>query len=267
MKVYGIDFTSSPSRGRPITCIRCELDGSLLLVEQLYEWEDWFVSIERFLERRGPWIAGIDFPFGQSRKFVANMDWPQCWSDYVYQEVEPLRRDEFRKVLDDYRSSRQEGDKEHRRATDIVFRGFSPQKVGYPPVGLMFFEGSQRLRKSGVMIPGLQESGDPERVVVEAFPAVAMRALVGPGSKRQVKTRKKVLSQLSSDRVVEIFGIGVDIPDVLQDPLANNPTCDRIDALLCAVQSAWAWRNHDNKSGWPFPLDSTEGWIAHPPVG
>ena len=264
MKVYGIDFTSRPERGRPITCLECELQDNLLRVGQLWEWEDYFKSFEEFLRHSGPWIAGIDFPFGQSRKFLDNMKWPSCWGDYVYRNVESLDRDDFSKVLDDYRRPRQENDKEHRRATDIVFGGYSPQKIGRPPVGLMFFEGAPRLRRAGVMISGLQESGDPERIVVEAFPAVAARALVGRHSKQQLETRKDILSQLSSHRVKEVFGIKVDIPESLYRPLIKNSTCDRIDALLCAVQSAWAWQNRDSKSGWPFPQDSTEGWIAHP---
>jgi hypothetical protein len=34
--------------------------------------EDWsdFSGFEEMLQRPGPWIAGIDFPFGQSRKFT-----------------------------------------------------------------------------------------------------------------------------------------------------------------------------------------------------
>jgi len=42
----------------------------------------------------------------------------------------------------------------------------------------MFFEGAPRLVHSGVTIPALQ-SGDPERIVVEAYPGVLARQLIG----------------------------------------------------------------------------------------
>ena len=30
MKVYGIDFTSTPKRSKPITCLECRLEGDRL---------------------------------------------------------------------------------------------------------------------------------------------------------------------------------------------------------------------------------------------
>lgn len=40
MKIYGIDFTSAPSRKKPITCLECELDGSQLSAETQMERSD-----------------------------------------------------------------------------------------------------------------------------------------------------------------------------------------------------------------------------------
>ena len=64
MKVYGIDFTSRPSRRKPLTCIECEFDGATLRAGPQLAWRD-FGEFEAALRRPGPWIAGIDFPFGQ----------------------------------------------------------------------------------------------------------------------------------------------------------------------------------------------------------
>ena len=64
MKILGIDFTSRPSRRKPITCIHCTLDDSALRTQSFEEWP----SYERFeaaLAKPGPWIAGIDFPFAR----------------------------------------------------------------------------------------------------------------------------------------------------------------------------------------------------------
>ena len=53
----------------------------------------------------GPWIAGIDFPFGQSRRFVENIGWPDTWTGYV-DHVGRMSREGFRRALDDYRRPR-----------------------------------------------------------------------------------------------------------------------------------------------------------------
>lgn len=58
--------------------------------------------------------------------------------------VSSMDRKAFRKALDDYRTPRQPGDKEHRRHTDIAAGSISPQKLYGTPVGLMFFEGAPR---------------------------------------------------------------------------------------------------------------------------
>ena len=83
MKIFGIDFTSRPRRRKPITCIECLLDGSHLRVNNLQEWEG-FHEFEGALRKPGPWIAGIDLPFGQPRRFIETIDWPDTWqNDWV----------------------------------------------------------------------------------------------------------------------------------------------------------------------------------------
>jgi len=99
MKVPGIDFTSRPRRGKPLTCIVAELVGDLLRVEALKESPS-FESFESTLMQPVPWIAGIDFPFGQSRRFIENIGWPTSWPEYVG-HVATMDRPTFRRLLDD----------------------------------------------------------------------------------------------------------------------------------------------------------------------
>ncbi|NNE39717.1 MAG: hypothetical protein HKN14_02235 [Marinicaulis sp.] len=76
MKIYGIDFTSAPRSSKPTTCLRCKLEATELFAEEL----ELFATFEEFdaaLSRPGPSIAGIDLPFGLSRKFVENINWPK----------------------------------------------------------------------------------------------------------------------------------------------------------------------------------------------
>ena len=150
MKVLGIDFTSRPTRQKPITCLHCTLDGDVLCARELEEWVD-FTLFEQALQRPGPWIAGIDFPFGQSRRFIETIGWPSNWADYVL-HANALGRNGFRAALNAYRSVRPSGDKEHRRQTDIAAGSISPQKLYGVPVGLMFFEGAPRLLASIVAV-------------------------------------------------------------------------------------------------------------------
>ena len=234
---------------------------------ELTEWQD-FEGFEDALRRPGPWIAGIDFPFGQSRKFIENIGWPLTWAGYV-QHVKTLGRKGFRQALDAYRAGRPEGDKEHRRATDIKAGSISPQKLYGTPVGLMFFEGAPRIQEAGVTIPGLQQ-GDPQRIVVEAYPGVMARSLIGRrGYKQDTKSkqtqdqyeaRKELLRKITDESLLKTYGLTVKAPNTL----ADDPGADHLDALLCAIQAAWAWNHRNQNFGAPNPIDPLEGWIADP---
>jgi hypothetical protein len=267
MKVLGIDFTSRPRRGKPIACIRCTLERSILRSDCLEEWPD-FKLFEEKIEKPGPWIAGMDFPFGQSRTFIQNMDWPDDWAGYVTYAAS-LGRDGFRNALDTYRARRPFGDKEHRRVTDIAASSISPQKLYGVPVGLMFFEGAPRLLRSGVTIPALQ-LGDPNRIVVETYPGVLARRLIGRNGYKSDNSRKQtgrhhefrraMLDKILNGQIEASYGLRVTAPK----SLADDPTGDQLDALLCAIQAAWAWRMKEHQYGAPLNVDSLEGWIADP---
>lgn len=36
-----------------------------------------FQDFEAFLHADGPWLTALDFPLGQPRKLLANLDWPE----------------------------------------------------------------------------------------------------------------------------------------------------------------------------------------------
>jgi hypothetical protein len=267
MRVLGIDFTSRPRPRKPITCLHCVLEGDLLRAQSLEEWPV-FEGFEQALRRPGPWIAGIDFPFGQARRFVETIGWPLSWEAYV-QHAHELGRSGYRQVLDAYRAGRADGDKEHRRRTDIAAGSISPQKLYGVPVGLMFFEGAPRLVAAGVRVPHLQD-GDPARIVVEAYPGVLARGLLGRRSYKHDSVRKQsadhlaarqeLLGSIAGGALRDDFGFHVQA----ESALCNDPAGDHLDALLCAIQAAWAWRTRAEGFGAPSDLDPLEGWIADP---
>ena len=116
MLIIGIDFTSSPCRRKPITAQFCEFENDTLSATSRESWGN-FEGFESFLSQPGPWIAGIDFPFGFARRFLTNQGWPLCWAEYV-QKLSCMDREQFRQMLNDYRSQRLPGDKEHQRAIE-----------------------------------------------------------------------------------------------------------------------------------------------------
>lgn len=268
MQVIGIDFTSRPSRRKLITALRCTFEGGVLSAVNLDQWPD-FSYFEDALARPGPWIAGIDFPFGQSRRFIETIGWPEAWADYV-RHAESLGRAGFREALNAYRANRPDGDKEHRRAADEIAGSISPQKLFGVPVGLMFFEGAPRLRRAGVTIP-LLHKGDPKRVVVEAYPGVVARNLIGRRSYKNDAKRKQTRDQREARQAIfnalkakseRYFGFAIEA----NDSLCDDPGADQLDALLCAAQAAWAWQQRDTRFGAPVTIDPLEGWIADPSV-
>jgi hypothetical protein len=269
MKVLGIDFTSRPSHKKPLACLHCTSDKLILRADLLEEWTD-FAQFELALKKPGPWIAGIDFPFGQSRKFIENIGWPTTWAGYVA-HAESLGRKGFHDALDDYRGKRPFGDKEHRRTTDIAASSISPQKLYGVPVGLMFFEDAPRLLQAGVTIPVLHP-GDPARIVVEAYPGVLARRLIGrdgykndDGRKQTEKQRQfrcSLLDGILNGKIEPGYGFQVEAPKCL----AKDPSGDHLDALLCAIQAAWAFTMREYGFGAPSGADALEGWIADPNI-
>ncbi len=265
--IFGIDFTSAPSARKPITCARAEFDGARLsLVDQVHLHD--FGSFESLLTTAGDWIAGIDFPFGQARRLVENMGWPMTWSGYV-REVSGLDRNGFRNVLEDYKRDRPPGDKQHKRTCDVLTRSQSPQTLYGTPVALMFYEGAPRLLDSGVHLP-YNHDGDESRIVLEAYPGIAARQLIGNRSyksdtklKQTVEkhaARQDLVARLTGDAGQIVYGFSVDAPM----ELAEDPGADDLDALICAVQAAWGCSRADRGYGSPTDLDRLEGWISDP---
>ena len=268
MNTFGVDFTSRPRKAKPITCAACRLDGSTLTYGGMQRLTS-FEAFEAFLQSAGPWVAGMDFPFGQSRRFIDNIGWPTDWAGYV-RHVSAMDRTEFRRQLDAYRQSRPAGDKEHKRHSDTVTGASSPQKIYMVPVGLMFFAGAKRLLSAGVTVAGLAD-GDAQRTVFEAYPGVLARRATRASYKAEAR-QKQTAARAEARRTIVDYVTGPELRDiyglelVLGQPLEDDPTGDTLDALLCAIQAAWAWR------AWPGlrtrlgEAHRLEGWIADPAV-
>lgn len=267
--IRGVDFTSRPRFRKPITAASGRSLRRAFHLDTVEEFADW-ADFEAWLQRPGPWIAGFDFPFGLPREAIDDLGWPKQWPQLVA-HCRSQGRDEFRAALDRYRESRPAGKRYAHRAADHPAGSHSPLKLVNPPVGLMFLEGAPRLLDAGVTIPGLHR-GDPQRVALEAYPGFSARQLVKASYKNDApakqtparkRTRKIIVDALTTIR--NPFGFRLFASAQLLDSLVHDATGDRLDAVLCAMQAAWAWQRRKKNYGLPAHIDPLEGWIAMVP--
>lgn len=271
MNIYGIDFTSAPGSRKAIIYAQCWLAEGRLSLECLGALTS-FAEFESFLRRPGPWVAGMDFPFGQPRKLIENLNWPARWEGTI-RHLSAMSRSEFIHVLEEYYQNREKGDKHHLRLTDKLARSRSPMMLYRVPVGRMFFEGAPRLLEAGVNIPPCHVLDD-SRVVLEAYPALVARRWIGDRSYKtdtvrertaaQQLAREGMVSRLQSGDAKPHFGFDVHIRDQEADLMIRDGSGDRLDALLCAVQASWAYTQRHRNFGIPEDCDPLEGWIVDP---
>ncbi len=269
MRCYGLDFTSSPSPSKPITLAVGWLAGGSLKIERVLRVTS-FERFERCLDEPGEWIAGMDFPFGQPHRLVEDLSWPGTWSECLDQLATITRR-EWEDLLMLYKAARPKGQKELFRATDRVAGSQSPMKLVRAPVARMFYEGATRLHRTTLSIRPCRPTDDP-RTVVEAYPGLVARRLIGrrsykeDGKRSQTRhdARLELVGALAAERVAEIYGFSVEIGSFLADEMVDDLSADLLDAALAAIQAAWAHARSQANYGMPTDCDPLEGWIADP---
>lgn len=269
MHIYGLDFTSAPMRCKPITCACCELNDTILIVKSCLKMPS-FADFEAFMRSDGPWLAALDFPFGQPRKLISNLGWPQSWEGYM-RIIASMGKAEFEDTLLSYRASRAPGDKLHLRSTDQLAGAISPMMLHRVPVGKMFFQGATRLFNSPISILPCRPTSD-NRIAIEGYPALVARKLIGRRSyKNDVRgqqtidkqmARREIVQGLCSERLREWYGLSVEMSDEMREMLIADAMGDMLDAVMCAAQAGWAYLARERGYGIPVECDKEEGWIV-----
>lgn len=142
------------------------------------------------------------------------------------------------------------------------------------PVGKMFFQGAPRLLAAGVSILPCHPTTD-DRIVVEGYPALIVRKMIGKrgykSDERNKQTPDKTTARhdiargLRSPELSNQYGItAIQLPDMLAEACIQDATGDNLDALLCALQAAWAYTQRHNGYGIPSRSQEVEGWIVDP---
>jgi hypothetical protein len=267
VKVLGVDFTCAPRRAKPITVAVGTTRGAALHVDGI-ELLPTFAEFDALLARRGPWIGGFDFPFSLPRELANDLGWPRDWPALVA-HCSGYDRLAFRAALDAYRNTRAAGRRYAHRATDLPAGSSSPMKLVNPPVALMFHEGARRILAAGVHVPALHD-GDRSRIALEAYPGLLVRKQLGLRGSYKSDTRAEHTPARAAIRAAvvkalkrgEPLGVSVETGQALERVLLADGSGDSLDAVICAVQAAWAWRRRRRNYGLPAGIDPAEGWIV-----
>jgi hypothetical protein len=269
--LIGCDFSSSPSRRKPIVLARGDRQpGQVRLLQiqtfpSLPEFGDW-------LAEPRAWVGGFDLPFGLPRELVSALGWPLEWAACM-RHYASLSRETIRHEFAAFCNARPVGRKFAHRQTDGPAGSSPSMKWVNPPVAFMLHAGVPLLLEAGVSLPGLHP-GDPHRVALEAYPGLLAREILGPRSYKsddkakqtpeRLLARKDVLSAL--ERGQTRLGLRLKLSTVLSEQLVQDPSGDPLDATLCLMQAAWAAQQHQLKAthpGYGLPdFDPLEGWIV-----
>lgn len=272
MTIFGIDFTSTPTRRKPITLAVGQFKGDVLNISTV-ETLPSFDEFELCLQQRGPWTAGLDFPFGLPHAFVLDQGWKPEWPHYV-ETVSKMSYAAFTARIRDYKAKKPTGFKDPLRYTDFGAGSQSPLKLINAPVARMFYEGAPRLLKSSASIPPVRPRNAP-RTLLEAYPGFLARLFVKSYKTEQKKSdtparkkaRREIIEKIQSPALAFRYGFEVRMKGELGALLQDDHTGDRLDAALCAVQAGWAFR--EGRPRWGIQnggraVVQSEGWIIDP---
>ena len=268
--LLGCDFSSSPSRRKPIVLAWGERHGSCVVLQRLERF-DTLDAWAAWLALPGRWVGGFDLPFGLPRELVTNLGWPLVWQDCM-EHYRSLSREQIRSTFAAFCGARPVGGKFAHRATDGPAGSSPSMKWVNPPVAFMLHAGLPRLMDAGVHLPGLH-GGDAGRVALEAYPGLLAREVLGRRSyksdTRAQQTPERLLARKDLITALEKgetrLGLRLKLRNAQRDSLADDASGDSLDAVLCLLQAAWAERAHaagDPLYGLPPTLDPLEGWIA-----
>src|SRR5258706_788854 len=111
----------------------------------------------------------------------------------------------------------------------------------------MLHAGVPLLIDAGVHLPAVHE-GDRERVALEGYPGLLAREVLGSRSYKsddrskqppeRLIARKDLLDALEQGRTR--LGLRLRLSHAQRDQLVADASGDRLDAVLCMLQAAWA---------------------------
>ncbi|MDE2604865.1 MAG: DUF429 domain-containing protein [Burkholderiales bacterium] len=265
--LVGCDFSSAPTRRKPIVLALGAADGPRVQLTRLEKLES-LAAFSDWLRLREAWIGGFDFPFGLPRELVEHLGWPTGWLACM-RHYAGLTRAQIRDTFAAWCAARPAGAKFAHRRFDRLAGSSPSMKWVNPPVAFMMHAGVPLLLEAGVDLPGLH-AGDPRRVALEAYPGLLARELIGRRSYKsddrakqtpeRLIARKDLVTALEQGRTR--LALRLKLTHAQRDALVDDASGDSLDAVLCLVQAAWAAQQGAPRWGLPADLDPLEGWIV-----
>lgn len=268
LRLLGVDFSSRPTRRKPIVVAEGRLDGRTVTLTGIRCCPD-EASFAALLREPGPWRGGFDLPFGLPRELVQALGWPTDWHGLMRHYL-ALDRPTIRATFAAFCDARPVGGKFAHRACDIPAGSSPSMKWVNPPVAYMLHAGIAALLDAGCELPGLHP-GDPDRAALEAYPGHLARTLIGRASyksddpAKQTPDRDEARARLlgALEAGTPALDLRLQIDAAQRQHLLADRQGDRIDAVLCLLQVAWTVGRP--RLGWPEAVDPLEGWIAGVP--
>ncbi len=225
-----------------------------------------FDGLAEWLRTPGPWVAAFDMPFGLPRELVTALGWPSEWLPLM-RHYGALSRAEIRAHFAAFCAARPAGGKFAHRACDGPAGSSPSMKWVNPPVAYMLHAGVPLLIDAGLHLPALHD-GDRQRVALEAYPGLLAREVLGSRSyKSDAKARQTPERLIARKDLVEALEQGrtrlalrLRVTHSQRDDLVADASGDRLDAVLCMLQAAWACARPGY--GLPVEVDPLEGWIT-----
>jgi hypothetical protein len=270
MQLVGCDFSSAPSRRKPIVVAHGHLRGAVVVLDRLEPLQT-LDAFSDWLQAPGAWVGGFDLPFGLPRELLQTLGWPLTWEASI-QHFASFSRAEIRAHFKAFCDARPVGGKFAHRACDGAAGSSSSMKWVNPPVAYMLHAGVPRMLAAGVVFPGLQATSGT-RVALEAYPGMLARELLGQRSyksdDRTKQTPERLIARKDLVHGLENgqfrLGLRLKLTHAQRDALADDASGDALDAVLCLIQAAWAQTRHeagDALYGLPPAMDAVEGWIV-----
>lgn len=271
MPLVGCDFSSAPTRRKPIVMACGRREGQAVVLDAL-ERVGSLDEYRAWLLRPVSWIGAFDFPFGLPRDLVEALGWPTEWTACITHYAS-LERRSVRQQFAAFCASRPVGSKFAHRITDGPAGASPSMKWVNPPVALMMHAGVPPLLAAQVALPGLHVpvvSDRPGlRVALEAYPGLVAREILSRESykaddpARQTVQRRQARARLvdALERGETRLGLCLAVDQAQRRMLIDDASGDSLDAALCLLQAGWAERHGPPRYGLPEQFDPLEGWI------
>ena len=268
-KLLGCDFSSSPTRTKPIVLAWGSSQNGRVQLSKLEQVTS-LNALDARLRQPESWLGVFDLPFGLPRELVEHLGWPTRWPELMTHYAS-LSRQDIRQIFAAFCDARPAGQKFAHRAADKPAGSSPSMKWVNPPVAFMLHAGAPLLLGAGVHLPGLHE-GDRQRVALEGYPGLLAREVLGKRSYKSDDKSKQTPERLIArkDLITALehgqtrLQLRLKLTHAQRDSLVDDAKGDSLDATLCLMQAAWAQGQHERGAlqyGLPAGLDPLEGWI------